>query len=135
MKTKILIFSLFILGCSNNHTPYEEPKIPQELIGKWKIVEVYETDGGSEPQWREYISSNDFHVWFKSNYQYENTDGDTNCLTGTYSIINNVLKYQSICGGMSEVSIELLVDNLLIIDFLNFEPYKHKFIKVSSESE
>lgn len=135
MKTIILIFSLIIVGCSND-TPKEEPNtIPEELIGKWKIVEVYETDGGSEPQWREYISSNDFHVWFKSDYQYENTDGDINCLTGTYSINNDILKYQSVCGGMSVVSIELLENDLLIIDYLNFEPFKHKFIKVSLENE
>ena len=136
MKTIILIFSLFILGCSGDDTPKEEPNnIPEELIGKWKIVEVYETDGGSEPQWREYMSSNSFHIWFKSNYQYQNTDGDENCLTGIYSINSSSLKYESICGGQSEVSIELLETNLLIIDFLNFEPYKHKYVKVSSENK
>jgi len=131
MKTIILIFSLFILGCSNNHNPNEEPNIPQELIGKWKIIEVYETDGASEPQWRDEDTGAIYDYWFKSNGSFLQSDG---AFSGSYMIdenndieltINNVKKYH----------IEYLTSDSLIIDLLNFEPLKVKYVKISSESE
>ena len=45
MKNILLILAISLLGCSKSS---EEPNnIPPELIGKWKIVETYTTDGGS----------------------------------------------------------------------------------------
>jgi hypothetical protein len=136
MKAISLVLVLFILGCSNEKIPNIEPNnIPQKLLGKWKIVEVFETDGASEPQWRNYTSSNNFNVWFKSDGKYVNSDGDVNCLTGTYSLKNDTLSYFSSCGGKSEVYIELLLSDTMIIDGLNFEPFKIKYNKIISETE
>lgn len=131
MKTIILIFSLFIMGCSNDHTPNEEPNIPQELIGKWKIIEVYETDGGREPQWRDEDTGAIYDYWFKSDGTFLQSDGIYN---GTYTI-DTSMKLTFTINSPNTVSIEQLTSTQLIIDFLNFEPYKHKYIKVSSESE
>lgn len=132
MKTIILIISLFLLGCSNNDNPNDElNNIPQELIGKWKITEVYETDGGSDPQWRDEDTGTTYDYWFKSDSSYLKSDG---IYEGTYVVdldLNLILTINS----TSTLKIEQLTSNILIIDFLNFEPYKHKCIKVSSESE
>lgn len=134
MKAMILIFSLFILGCSSDDTPKKETNnIPKELIGKWKIVEVYETDGGSEPQWRNENTIYEYNIWFKNNGEYIKNEGDS---YGIYELENNNLKYILTSTQNSQtVHIENLTINSLIIDFLNFEPYKHKYMKVSSESK
>lgn len=129
MKAFFLIFSLFILGCSNDDTPKEEPNnIPQQLIGKWKIVEVYETDGGSEPQWRNEDTGAIYDYWFKSNSTFLQSDGIYN---GTYTI-DTSMKLTFTTNSPNTVLIEQLTSSQLIIDFLNFEPYKHKYIKVNS---
>ena len=49
MKSLILIFSMFLSlsNCSNDDTRTLETKI----VGTWKLVEVYGSDGGSSPQW------------------------------------------------------------------------------------
>ena len=119
------------MGCSGDDTPKEEPNnIPQELIGKWKIVQVYETDGGSEPQWRDENTGHSYDYWFKSNGAFLQSDG---VISGSYVIdenndieltVNSVKKYH----------IEYLSSNTLIIDLLNFEPLKLKFIKVSQKN-
>ena len=138
MKKIFFFISILLIGCSNQNDPIREDlsPIPPELIGKWKITGVYESESGINPTWRTYYSGNEYHVWFKSNYEYENTDGDSTCLTGTYSILgNNMLKYNSSCGGEQEVYIELLSLDSLIIDLKIFEPHKLKYIKISSEGE
>jgi hypothetical protein len=134
MKAIILLFSLLVLGCSKNDTPKGDPNnIPQELIGKWKIIEVYETDGASEPQWRNESTIYKYNIWFKNNGEYIKNEGDS---YGIYELENNNLKYILTNTQNSQVVyIENLTTDNLIIDFLNFEPYKHKYIKVSSESE
>ena len=132
MKTIILIFSLFILGCSKNDTPKEDPNnIPQELIGKWKIVQVYETDGGSEPQWRDEDTGHSYDYWFKSNGTYVKFDGISNGVyiinSGNYITLTNVSSVTYL--------IESISNDEILINYLNFEPLKYKYIKVSSENE
>ena len=134
MKNIILILSLLTLGCSNDNTPKEESNnIPQELIGKWKIVEIFETDGGSNPEWRNENTIYGYNIWFKSNGVYIKNEGDTQ---GRYELENNNIKYILASTQNSQtVHIENLTVNTLIIDFLNFEPYKHRYIKISSENQ
>ncbi|OQY05244.1 MAG: hypothetical protein B6I20_01590 [Bacteroidetes bacterium 4572_117] len=138
MKKTLFLLCLFFLACSDKSEPIVEEinKVPPELIGKWKIVEIYETDGGSLPSWRTYNSGNEYHVWFKFNNKYEKSGGALTCLTGNYTILdNNYLRYNSVCGGEQEVYIELLKKDSLIIDLKIFEAHKLRYIKISSEGE
>jgi hypothetical protein len=132
MNARILILSLFILGCSNDDSPNEEPSnTPQELIGKWKIVEVYETDGASEPQWRDENTGAIYDYWFKSDKSFMQSDG---IYEGNYTV-DSSLNLTLTINSSNTVKIEKFKSDSLIIDFLNFEPYKQKYIKISSESK
>jgi len=138
MKKIFLVLSILLISCSTQNDPIIEDisPIPPELIGKWKIVEVYESESGLNPIWRTYNSGNEYHVWFKEDNQYEKTDGVPTCLTGTYTVSKgNLLKYTNVCGGEQEVLIESLSWDTLIIDFQNFEAFKAKYFKISEENE
>jgi hypothetical protein len=139
MKKIFLFLSILFISCSPQNDPIIEDisPIPPELFGKWKIIEIYETNGVCiYPCWRDYISGNEYHGWFKEDNSYETTDGDSTCLTGTYTVSkDNILKYTSDCGGEQEVYIELLKIDSLIIDLKIFEPLKHKYVKISDEKE
>jgi hypothetical protein len=132
MKAISLVFVLFILGCSNEQIPNIEPNnIPQELIGKWKIVEVYETDGASKPQWRNKNTGSIYDYWFKIDNSFLQSDG---IYEGTYSVDSNMTLKLTI-NSSNSVKIETLNLDTLVINYLNFEPFKYKFRKVSSETE
>lgn len=130
MKAIVLILSLFLWGCSNDDSPKDEPNnIPQELIGKWKTVAVYATDGASEPQWRDEDTGAIYDYWFKSNGEYVFFDGIS---SGVYSV--NSENYLTLTNVRSiTYSIESISNDSLLIDCLNFEPLKYKYVKVSSE--
>ncbi|MCD6179529.1 MAG: lipocalin family protein [Bacteroidales bacterium] len=135
MKKIFFLVSIFFISCTGQIDPIIDDSfpIPPELIGKWKIVEIYETNGVCVyPCWRDYISNNKYHVRFKEDNTYETIDGDPTCLTGTYTVSkDNLLKYSSSCGGEQEVYIELLQNDSLIIDLKIFEPHKLKYVKIS----
>jgi len=137
MKKLLFFLCLLLFGCSDNTDPVIEDikLVPPELIGKWKITEKYGSESGLNPTWGTYNSGNEYHVWFKNNFRYEKIDGDPVCLTGTFSISGNKLKYTTDNCGEKEVLIELLNENNLIIDFQIFEPVKAKYIKISSEGK
>ena len=69
MKNILLILLLILLGCSDDN---EDPKnnIPAELIGKWKIVEKYTSEGGSNHIWSHYDSGRIYDKWFKNDGTY-----------------------------------------------------------------
>lgn len=127
MKALVLILSccLFLFSCSKDDNLNDELyNIPKELIGKWKIAEVYETDGASEPQWKDEDTGAVYDYWFKA---------DKSFLKGTYTVDSD-LKLTLTINSSNTFKIEKLKSDTLIIDFLNFEPYKCKYIKISSES-
>lgn len=135
MKVIILIFSLFILGCSSYDTPKEKPNnIPQELIGKWKIVEVYDSHGGNDPYWLPHETGAIYDYWFKESGDFLKNNGE---IQGNYTVDkDNYIFFQS---SNNQNSYTYFIENItidsLIIDLLNFEPLKYKYIKISSESE
>ena len=131
MKYILLILVITFLGCSKGS---EEPNnIPPELIGKWKVVERYTTDGGSDPTWSLYDSGRIYDKWFKGDGTYILTRPSTNpdCMGGNYSVLENNITYSNNpCTTGAPVTIELLTENELIIDTNFFEPFKVKYIKV-----
>ena len=126
----ILIISLMSLGCSNNN---DDPQnnIPAELIGKWKIVERFTSDGTSG-YWHSYDSGEIHDLWFKNNGEVFFTSLiSTPCYKATYTVINNEIWYSnSTCIADTPNTIELLTENELLIDFNFFEPMKTRYIKV-----
>lgn len=94
MKNMFLILSIFFFttGCS------EEERTQQEnaLYGNWKLIEIYQNDGGNNPQW----------TTVDSGYTYTfNTDGTfsstrfTECTSGNYQVSSNSITLDYSCNG------------------------------------
>lgn len=124
----VLAFSFVTLGCTKDNNKIEK-NIPTELIGKWKVIEIYSTDGGSEPEWIEIADG--FSYTFSNNYIVIRDNLQTGCNEGKFSIINeNTIKFVFPCISYNSY-IENNTDTLLILDTKNFEPLKYKFQKVT----
>lgn len=135
MRNLLLILVIYFMVASCNKDNNDDPKntIPPELIGKWKAVEIYSTDGGSPATWSTYDSGRDWDKWFKSDgtysLSYPYTDPD--CMGGTYSVSDNDITYgDNPCTDGTPVTIEILTENELLINANHFEAMKTKYIKV-----
>lgn len=119
------------LSCSNNDDKFQN-NVPQELIGKWKIVEMYSTDGGSPPSWSTYDSGEVYDIWFKNDWTYSSTSSaNPDCINGEYSISENYLTlFNSACAPEEPLIVENLTENELVIDANFIEPYKSKYEKI-----
>ncbi|WP_445731197.1 hypothetical protein [Mariniflexile sp.] len=64
MKNLILLFSIILSfsSCSQND---EGKRDNNSIIGAWKLVEIYSSDGGSNPQWNQI--NNGFTYTFYNN--------------------------------------------------------------------
>lgn len=121
-----------VTGCNKGSNDDPKSTIPPELIGKWKIVELYTSDG-SNAYWHVYDSGRVWDKWFKSDGTYLNTDTDLpiDCMSGNYTVNNNYIQYSnSPCVPEEPVIIESLSNRELTIDGNFFEPIKTKYIKV-----
>lgn len=128
MKNLILLLTLsFVtLNCSKSDSENQN-NIPPELIGKWKVIEVYSTDGGSEPKWSSIV--NGFSYTFSNDNIVIRDNLQTGCNEGKFSLKNeNTILFVFPC-----ITYESFIENntntLLILDTKNFEPLKYKFQK------
>lgn len=97
MKNLILLFSLILSfsSCSQN----EEEKInDNSIFGTWKLIEVYSSDGGSNPQWKPVVNG----------YTYTfNLDGTftsnrfSECSIGKFELNNTTLTLKFDCIGFT----------------------------------
>lgn len=132
---KNLIFTIIIavitLNCSKSDSENQN-NIPPELIGKWKVIEVYSTDGGSPAVWSSYDSGYEYDIWFKNDGIFMITGTtNTDCMSGNFVVSGNDITYSnSICASNEPVTIELLNETDLLINLNHFEPYKTKYKKI-----
>lgn len=132
MKKVILIILVTItcFACSKNDENSKN-EIPDKLIGKWKITEIYSTDGGSPATWSVYDSGEVYDIWFKENQIVSFTGNSNECMSASYSVIESSIYYtNNPCTTEDPIIIELLNDYELILDLNNIEPYKSKYIRV-----
>lgn len=94
MKNMFLILSIFFFttGCSEEETTQQE----NAIYGTWKLIEIYQSDGDSNPQW----------TTVDSGYTYTfNKDGTfsstrfTECTSGTYEVSSNSIILDYSCNG------------------------------------
>lgn len=130
----LFIIATLTLSCSKSDNEPEN-NIPTELIGKWKAIEIYSTDGGSPATWSLYDSGLVYDIWFKSHGTYmlgRDSSNNLECKEGNYSVIGNEITYSdSPCAPEVPVFIESLTAVELIIDGNFFEPSKTKYIRVT----
>lgn len=127
-----LLVLILVLGC-NPDEPEPKPWVPDGLIGKWKTIAIFDTDGNGDPKWRFYQSDKEYDIWYKENGEYASFAFINNdkCNNGTYSVNKNYdLTYYTPCSGTSIVHIESLLGDTLIIDANHFETIKNKSVKV-----
>ncbi len=128
MKKILLILIIIFIGCTKSS---EEPNnTPPELIGKWKIVEIFSTDGGEPATWALYDSGEAYDLWLKQNGTYSDPNTDETCNNGSYLISDNQITF-SPCASEYPLTIENLTQSTLILRD-NFIPdiFKTKYIKV-----
>ncbi len=98
MKMKIflsiLIPVILIASCTKNNEEGPQNYIPPDLIGKWKIFEVYYTSGSiDDMNWVEYDSGKVYDIWFKSDGTFQGADVQCDDCTFIVSDDNNIFFY------------------------------------------
>ena len=127
MKNILLILAIILLGCTKSSEELNN-NIPPELIGKWKVVEIYSADGGSPASWS--LIKNGFSYIFFENKKVIRDNLQADCIEGNFTIENDNIIYFTFSCISYESLIENLTNNELIIDTQNFEPLKYKFLKI-----
>jgi len=86
MKNLILIFSILIslTSCNSDDTNKQESTV----IGNWKLIETYGSDGGNNPQWNSV--ANGYTYTFNQNGSFT-SNRFSECSEGNYSILANNL--------------------------------------------
>jgi len=128
MKNIIIIILFTLLSCTKGK---EEPinNIPSELIGKWKIFKIFESDGNCiDNCWVEFDSGKEFDLWLKSDGTYLDSPNN-NCNNCTYYLIEDKLFFLPY-GEDSPGKINLLNDNYLTLWWNDFEGFGHKYKKI-----
>jgi len=82
MKTLIYLPILLILTMSCSKSNNDDSSKPS-IIGKWKLIELYNSDGGTSPTW--HTVTNGYLLEFFSNGTFTSTK-HIECTTGSYTI-------------------------------------------------
>lgn len=123
----LIVFALLMLGCSKSDNNNQN-KIPPELIGEWKAVEIYSIDVGS-PSWNPYEQEGEYIYFFNHNGSIKNSLLKSDCDEGSFHITEDVrIEFIFPCVTFNYI-IEKLTEDELILDTQNIEVLKYKFIK------
>ena len=92
MKTLILFFSIIfsITSCNSDDTNKQD----NNIIGTWKLIETYGSDGGNNPQWT--LVNNGYMYTFNENGSFT-SNRFSECSEGNYSISANNLTLDYSC--------------------------------------
>lgn len=131
MKNFICLFCLILaLSCSKSNDELKN-NVPQELIGKWKIIEIYSSDGSNE-SWSSYDSGESYDIWLKSDWSYLSSNSNEDCNNGSFSINNAQITFLP-CASEYPLTIETItVDILVLRDNFTPEVYKTKYSKIAN---
>ena len=92
MKNLIYLFCLVLSFSCSNKDDKPENNVPQELIGKWKLIEIYESDGNSN-SWVPYDSGESYDIWFKEDLGLVVSTMIEGCQIGSFSISSNKITW------------------------------------------
>ncbi|PCI34200.1 MAG: hypothetical protein COB60_06615 [Flavobacteriaceae bacterium] len=97
MKNLILLFSIILSfnSCSQNE---EEKNSDNSIVGTWKLIEVYSSDGGSNPQWK--LVENGYIYTFKIDGTFT-SNRFSECSIGKFELNNSNLTLRFDCNGFT----------------------------------
>lgn len=90
-----LIAIISFYSCSQNENTEKENL---SLIGSWKLIETYNSDGGSTPSWKSV--ENGYTYSFKSDGSFT-SNRFSECTKGNYTISYNKLTLTFDCAGFN----------------------------------
>ena len=129
MKNLILLFSLilFFSSCSQNE---EEKNSDNSIVGIWKLIEFYSSDGGSNPQWR--TIENGYTYTFYNNDIVKSSKYECD---GAFSISNSIVHLAFDCNNSKingNFDFKFIEKNLILTPNPNtcFEGCNEKFMKI-----
>lgn len=111
------MLTLSLIGCSKNSNDENiSNPIPQNLIGTWKFVGYYSDTINPETGTNYYPFANGEFTRFNENGTYSNAV--TNTILGTYTVVNDVITFNSYAtssnpASSSEEKIHLLTNDVL----------------------
>ena len=130
IKGFIIFFVFFLLGCKpEEHENIHNSRLINELNGTWESVEVYATDGASQPTWTPMIDNLRFYYSFTSDSKVLSNHNKDGCNQGSIRISSDSLITFNFPCITFENRIDSLTSDTLILDTQNFEPLKYKFTK------
>jgi len=94
MKSLVLIFSILfsLTSCSEKETNQQK----NSIYGTWQLIEIYQSDGGSNPQW---ISVDIGYTYIFNNDGTFSSTRFTECTSGTYEISSDSITLDYSCVG------------------------------------
>lgn len=92
MKNMYLILSVLFLftGCNEEEAKQQE----NSIYGTWKLIEIYQSDGGSNPQWT--IADISYTYTFNNNGTFSSTRF-AECASGTHKVTNKSITLNYSC--------------------------------------
>ena len=138
MKNLIIILSILSIfsSCSrttNNTEEIPDVTTPKEFVGKWKLIEICESDGSSNCDFKSFDSGKAYDVEYKKDGTLYGNGESANCNTGTFyfssdlKVLNIKLNCQSAYTKTNIMSISA-TEMVLGSQFLDPEMRKYRKI-------
>ncbi|WP_417430772.1 lipocalin family protein [Halpernia sp.] len=142
MKNLITILSILFIfsSCSrstNNNEEVPDVPTPKEFVGKWKLVEICQSDGSSTCDFKPFDSGKVYDVEYKKDGTLYGNGEPSNCANGTFyfskdlKVLNLKFNCQTQYTTTNIMSISS-TEMLLGYQFLDPEMRRYKKIETSN---
>jgi len=126
-----ILYMMLSLSCSNNDDKSQN-NVPHALFGKWKLIEIYSSDDGSQASWSPYDSGEVYDIWFKENSEFIVSNMIEDCQIGSFSMSSNdEIIIDLPCSEQSIIPIDSLSESILITNTTYIEYELSKYQRVS----
>lgn len=123
-----LVIGFSLTGCIGNDDSFDL-NIPERITGSWTVTQVFDSDGNSDPVWRDAVAIEIFSYEFNSVGNVITDKFVSSCNQGTFQIQNtSLISFTFPCAQFTRL-IESVGPDELILDFQENEPMKLRFAK------
>ena len=137
MKDLISLLSIFFIFSScgrsmNNPEEVKEVAAPKEFVGKWKLIEICESDGSSTCDFKPFDSGKAHDVEYKKDGTLYANGEPANCNTGTFYFSNDlkVLNIKLNCqNAFTKTNIMAISATEMVLGYQFLDPEMRKYRK------